>query len=225
LGLVALHQEQSAQTGCAAAASPEVGAFGDSAAERPAKRKPPDLATVVDFEQIEGRVANLEPVRSGLRARRFVAKRLEQPSNTPAAIGGAEQDRYAKAFAGFPRKVLKDPALVRNLVHQQLLEQLVIMIGQLFQHLVARFMLALLDIAGDVDLLGILAGQIMESAFQREIDEAGDPVAVADRDLPCDQRRHAGRLERGEEVADSSARLVDPVDEDDVWDPKLVEGP
>ena len=110
-----------------------------------------------------------------------------------------------------------------RLVHQQLFEQLVVMVGELLEHLGAGFGLALLEVGGNVDPLAILAGPVVEGAFQREIDEAGDLVAFADRDLAGDQRRHAHRLQRGEEVADAAVGLVDAVDENQVRDAELVE--
>ena len=84
-------------------------------------------------------------------------------------------------------------------------------------------MLAVLQLGGNLDPLGFLAGAIFERAFEREVDEAADLLAVADRNLAGDQRRHAHRLERGQQVADAAVRLVDPVDEDEVRDAELVE--
>ncbi len=97
------------------------------------------------------------------------------------------------------------------------------MIGEMLQHLRACFRLALLKLLGNLDTLGLLAGHVMVGAFQREIDEAGDLLAVADRNLAGDQRRDADRLKRREQVADAAVRLVDAVDENEVRYAKLVE--
>ena len=48
-------------------------------------------------------------------------------------------------------------------------------------------------------------------------------LALADRNLPGDERRHADWLQGGQEIADPAVRLVDPVDEDEVRNAKLVE--
>ena len=68
------------------------------------------------------------------------------------------------------------------------------MVGELFEHVEALGGLAVGEVGGDLDPLGRLAGAVVEGAFEREIDEAGDLVAVADRDLARDQRRRAHRL-------------------------------
>jgi hypothetical protein len=96
------------------------------------------------------------------------------------------------------------------------------MVGKLFEHLVAGFVLAVLEIARNVDLLAVVA-VVVEGPLERQVDEAGDLVAFADRDLPGDQWRNADRLKRGEEVADAAVRLVDTVDEDEMGNAELVE--
>ena len=97
------------------------------------------------------------------------------------------------------------------------------MIGKLFEHLRARLMLAVLQVGRDVDPLGRLAGAIFECIFEREVDEAADLLAVPDRNLRARSAVTRSSAGRGQEVADSSVRLVDPVDEDEVRDPELVE--
>ena len=99
------------------------------------------------------------------------------------------------------------------------------MIGEQLKQLGSRLHFAVVDLAGDLDPLRRRAGPVRKRAFQRQIDEAGDLVAVADRDLARDQRRYAHRLERGQHVADAPAGLVDAVDEDQVGNAKLVEHP
>ena len=97
------------------------------------------------------------------------------------------------------------------------------MIGELLEHVRTRLDLALLQLDGDFDPLGRLAGPIFESAFEREIDEAADLLAVPDRNLPRDQGRNAHRLKGREQVADPAVRLVDAVDEDEMRNAELVE--
>ena len=97
------------------------------------------------------------------------------------------------------------------------------MVGQFLEHLGARLDFALLQFRRDFDPLGLLARAIFERALQSQIDEAANLFAVPDRNLACDQRRHAHRLERRQEVADPAMGLVDAVDENDVRDAELVE--
>src|SRR4029453_17431639 len=47
--------------------------------------------------------------------------------------------------------------------------------------------------------------------------------AVPDGNLPRNERRDAHRLKRRQEIADTTMRLVDSVDEDEVGDAKFVE--
>ena len=99
------------------------------------------------------------------------------------------------------------------------------MVGQLLEQLGPGLRLALGQLVGKRDRLRRLARHIMIGALQRDIDEAGDLFAIADRDLARDQRRHAHRLQRGQQVADPAVGLVDAVDEDEVRNAKLVEHP
>ena len=97
------------------------------------------------------------------------------------------------------------------------------MIGELLEHVRTRFDLALLQLRGNFDPFGRFAGAIFESAFQREIDEAADLLAVPDRNLPGDERRNAHRLKGGQQVAHPAVRLIDTVNEDEMRNAELVE--
>ena len=154
-----------------------------------------------------------------------MAQRLEQPAHAPGAVGRAEQDRHPEALPGLAREVVEHLLRRRSLIHQQLLEQLVVMIGKLFEHVRPRLDLALLHFGGDLDWLGLLAGAIFERTLEREVDEPADLLAIADGDLPSDQRRDADRLQRRKQVADSAVRLVDAVDEDEMRNAELIERP
>ena len=97
------------------------------------------------------------------------------------------------------------------------------MVGELFEHVGARFMLAVLKVRRDFDPLGRLPRLVFERIFEREVDESADLLAIPDRHLARDQRRYAHRLQRRQQVADAAMRLVDAVDEDEVRDAELVE--
>src|SRR5205823_12219216 len=101
--------------------------------------------------------------------------------------------------------------------------ELIVVIGELLEHMRARLDLALLQLGRNFDPLGFLADAIFERALEREIDEAADLLAVPNRNLAGDERGNAHRLERGQEVAHAPVRLVDPVDEDEMRDAKLIE--
>ena len=135
-----------------------------------------------------------------------MAEGLQQPAHAPAMTGRAEQHRYAEIFSCLSGEVAQDVVGVRLLVHQQSFEQLVVMIRQLLQQLGAGLVFAVEQVGGDVDPFGRPARLVMKGAFQGDVDEAGDVVALlvggADRNLAGDQRRHAHRLQRGQQLAD-----------------------
>ena len=59
-------------------------------------------------------------------------------------------------------------------------------------------------------------GPVDEGALQRQVDEAGDLLAVPGRDLARDQRRGADRRQRGQQVGQRAAGQVHLVDEEGV---------
>jgi hypothetical protein len=62
------------------------------------------------------------------------------------------------------------------------------MVGELLEHVRALARLALGQFGRDGDRLRRLARGIFKGPLEREIDEAADLVAAADRDLARDQR-------------------------------------
>ena len=109
-----------------------------------------------DLEDVHRRIGHAEAVGGALRAGHLVAHRLEQPPHAPGADRGAEQQRHAEIVAGLAREVLQHLLAGGRLVHQQLFEQLVVMVRELFEHVGARFDLAVLKVGGDLDALGFL---------------------------------------------------------------------
>ena len=129
------------------------------------------------------------------------------------------------AFAGFAGEIGIDSRPIGYFVHQQRLEERIVMVGELFEHMGPLEALALGEIGRNVLLLGWLTGAVIIGALERDIDEAGDLLAIADRDPARDQRRRAHRLERLEQGLDRSPRLIDLVDEDHVRDAKALQLP
>ena len=101
------------------------------------------------LERVEGGRLDPEPVAGGLRPRRFVAQRLEQAPDAPAIGRRSEQHRHAKIVARLARQVGENGAGGRGLVHQQLFEQRVVMVGELFEHMCPLGRLALGKIGRD----------------------------------------------------------------------------
>ena len=165
----------------------EVRALTDPPAERSRQGKAADRA-VDDLEHVQGGVAHAEPIGGRLRSRRFVAHRFQQPADTPGADRRAEQHRNAKIIPSLTGKVLQDFVARGRFVHQQLLEELVVMIGKLFEHMGTRLGLPRLKVGGNVDALRLLARTVLERIFEGEIDEAVDLFSVPNGNLPSDER-------------------------------------
>ena len=136
-------------------------------------------------------------------------QRLHQPQHAVLACRGTQQYRADQAFAQFAGEIVEHRVARRRDVLQQLLHQRVVVIGELFQHREAGFLLAVEIAAFQRHHFGRLVFAIDEGALQREIDKTFDQLAVPDRDLAQHQRYARGRLQRRQRLADA---LVGPVD-------------
>ena len=141
--------------------------------------------------------------RSALSRRSTPFERVATPSST-----GHDQ-----ALAQFLGEIVEHLVARRLDVLEQLLHQLVVVIGQRLQHGEARFLLAVEVVALELDDLGRRVLLVDKGALEREIDEAGDDVAVPDRNLPQHQRHARGRLQQLERLAHALVGLVDLVEE------------
>ncbi len=74
-------------------------------------------------------------------------------------LGRADQNRANETVAQFFGEIVEDAIVGRGNVGEQLLHQLVIVVGELFEHLKARFLLARGDRRRQLDdlALGVLA--------------------------------------------------------------------
>ncbi len=105
----------------------------------------------------------------------------------------------------------------------QVFHKLVVEIGDLLQHAVARFDLTRPFLFGNLDQLGRPTRLVSVGALQCEIDVAAGARTIPDRDLARNKRFQAERLDRADKLAQQSACLVDLVDEDAVRRSKFVE--
>jgi hypothetical protein len=104
-----------------------------------------------------------------------------------------------------------------------LFEQVVVEVGQRFEHLLARLAFALLDRLRHFDQVRGLALLVAEGPLAHQVDEAGHLVTVADRHLAQHQRPGRDRLERVHQVLHAHVDLVHLVDEEHVRDLVVVE--
>src|SRR5258708_11844569 len=156
-------------------------------------------------------------------ARRFMAQRLHQAQHAVLARSRAEQQRTDQPFAQFAGQIVEHSIPRRRYILEQLLHQRVVVIGELFQHREAGFLLAVEIAAFEGDDFGSLVFAIDEGAFQRQIDEAGDQFAVPDRNLTQHQRNPRRRLQCRERLADSLVGTVDLLEKQEARDAEIVE--
>ena len=131
-----------------------------------------------------------------------------------------EQQRHDKVLARLAREVAEHHRRVRLFVHQQLFQKRVVVVRKLFEHVKAFCRFPIGERRWHFDALGRLAGPVVEGAFEREVDEAGDRLALAYGDLPRKDGFRAHRLQRFEEIADAPTRGLDLVDENRVREAK-----
>ncbi len=194
------------------------GAVGEGAGQHAGKRQ---LAAVRGVKRLEDvgarrRVSDPEALRCGSDKRGFMPERLEQAQNAVAILGRAEQNGADQPAAKFRREIVEHLVARRRHVLEQLLHQLVVIVGEFLQHREPRLFLAVRQGVGNGDHLARRVLAIDEGAFQREIDEAGDDVVLPDRHLAQHQRLAACRLQHRHDVADARLGLVDLVDEQEV---------
>src|SRR6202011_3960444 len=98
-----------------------------------------------------------------------------------------------------------------------------VVIGELLQHREAGFLLAVEIAALQRHDFGCLVLAIDKGAFQRQIDEARDQIAVPDRNLPQYQRNSRRRLQWRERLADALVGAVDLVEKQKARDAEILE--
>ena len=120
-----------------------------------------------------------EPLRGLGDPGRLVAQRLHQPQHAIGAGGGADQHRTRPGRRAAPWSDRRRSCPRRRDVLEQLLHQLVVVIGERLQHLEARCPSRDRDRRpSSVDDFGRRVLLVDVGPLQREIDEAGDDVAV-----------------------------------------------
>ena len=202
------------------------GAVVETAGEHARQRQLAAVLRVHGLEHIGQRIlrrSRAEPLGGLGDAGRFMAQRLHQPQHAVLARRRAEQHRTDQAFAQFAGEIVEHVVARRLDILEQLLHQRVVVIGELFQHREAGFLLAVEVAAFERHDFGGLVLAIDEGAFQREVDEARDQVAVPDRNLPQQQRKPRRRLQGRERLADALAGAVDLVEKQEARDAEILE--
>ena len=142
-----------------------------------------------------------------------MAQGLQQAPNTEAVQGRAEEHRHDQALVHILAEIGEHQVASRIGIRKQLLHQLVIEVGQLFEHTEARVRLDSGEVGGQIDDLRGLAGAVDECPFEGEVHIARDPLVLDRGKLPRHQRDRADRRQRREQGLQGAARLIHLVDE------------
>ncbi len=152
------------------------------------------------LEDVGGRLGVIE-FQSACRIldeRAFVAQHLQQTQNAVPVLGRAEQHRADEAVAQFLGQIVEDAVIGRRNIGEQLLHQLVVVVGELFEHLEACFLLARGDRRRQLDDLALVVLAVDVGAFGGEIDKARRDAVFPDRYLAQHERLGARRLQARE---------------------------
>jgi hypothetical protein len=176
------------------------------------------------FEHLPGGlgVFQLQPFGRTLDKRRFVPQGLEQPQDAVAVLGRAKQHGHDQALLHLLDQIAEYLFTRRLHVGQQLLHQLVIIVGELFEHFKACFALAFFHAGGNFDHLGIGLRPVHKGSFQRQIDKAGGDAVLPDRDLPQHQWLGARGLQGRQDVAHLRFERIDLVQKQKAGDAAVL---
>ena len=175
----------------------------EAAAQHPHQAELAAMAAMEGLENLHHRIAavGVMPARaaaaatSGTSWRSALSSRRTplSPSAEPISTGTTRPSRQ------FARQIAEHFLARRFDIAQQFFHQMLVIIGQLFQHLEAGFLFA--GIVGDIDHLAGGVGAIGKGPLQRQIDKAGGDALFPDRNLAQQQRRFAGLLQQRQQRA------------------------
>ena len=153
-----------------------------------------------------------------------MTQRLEQAAHAALLQRRAEEDRHDKVAAQSLRQVAVNLVFRRLYVLEQLLQKLVIEIGELLDEAGARHALLLEHVVGHLDQVGGVAGLVAIGALAHQVDIADRlALGIGQRYLAEHQGLLRHRLQRRHHFADARRRRVHLVDEDHVRDLVVVQ--
>ena len=142
-----------------------------------------------------------------------MAQHFQQSADSVVAGRRSDQHRNDKSLLQVLLQIVENFIPRGRNIGKQFLHQMLVIIGELFQHLIAGFIFADFHLVIHVDQLrsGMLAIDV--SALERQIDEAADNSVFPDRDLPQQEGLRRDLLKDRQRFAQRTIRLVDLVDE------------
>ena len=145
LGRLLAEQGENARDALVVGAAIDRGAVGEGAGQHAGKRQLAAMGGVKRLEDVGARrrVSDPEALSCGSDKRGFMPQRLEQAQNAVAVLGRAEQNGADQPVAKLGGKIVEHLVARRRHVLEQLLHQLVVIVGELLQHREPRLLLAL----------------------------------------------------------------------------------
>jgi len=126
-------------------------------------------------------------------------------------------------LADLTREIAGDFLLWRLDLVEELLHQVIVEIGQLFEHMVARGALILCNLPLQRDHFRLIVRTIGVCALKHQIHEACDHPLLPDRKLARQQRTFTHALQRAEQRIKAAAGLIDLVDEQKGWNFRVAQ--
>ena len=140
-----------------------------------------------------------------------------------AVLRRAEQHRADEPPAQVVGQIVENLVARRRHIRQELLHQLIVVVGELLQHMEARLLLALQHARRKLHDLRRRLRAVNVGALGSEIDEAGRDAVLPDRDLAQHERFGARRLQHGDQLAQRNLGGVDLVQEEEMRNAAVLE--
>ena len=140
-----------------------------------------------------------------------------------AVLRRAEQHRADEPLAQVVGQIVENLVARRRHIRQELLHQLIVVVGELLQHVEARLLLALQHARRKLHDLRRRLRAVDVGALGSEIDEAGRDAVLPDRDLAQHERLGARRLQHGDQLAQRNLGGVDLVQEEEMRNAAVLE--
>ena len=193
--------------------------------EHPRQRELARVRGVIGLHDVGCRFGAAEAQALGrlLREGHLVPERLEQPRDSVAFLGRAEKDRDDLTLLELDNEILEDLVPARRDVAQKLLHQVVVVVGELFEHGKTLIGLELREVGWNGDHLARRMLAIDESALESQVHESAHDPVFPDRKLPEHKREAARRLHHCQDFIDAlaslvQANLVNLIDEEEMGD-------
>ena len=172
----------------------------------------------------DGCLVDAEPLSCGFDKRGFVPQRLQQAEDAVAVLGRADQHRADQPVAQLLGEIVEHLVARRRHVLEQLLHQLVVIIGELLQHGEARFLLARGE--RDRECRSPRSAHARDRRKARSSARSMKPVTMSFSQIGIWRSTSglvAGRLQHRHDVAHARLGLVDLVDEQEMRDAAIFE--